>query len=283
MTDTSDTRPTRLTLLAMAIGALLAVGAVGCAPGPPRGEPPPTKELLISAASSLSFALPELAARYEAKTGTRLAFNVASTGQLCQQIEQGAPVDVLLAADKAYVDELDARGLVARDSRAVYALGRLVLWTLGEGADHDPRLAELSRKTERRLAIANPRHAPYGIAAQEALRSLGLWESRQGSLILAENARQALQFAETGDVDFAIVPLSLALRTKGRYTTVPASAYRSLEQTCAIIAGSRSPEEARRFRDFLLSGAGRAILDAHGFSKPTSAPAPTRSKRGAPS
>ncbi len=220
-------------LIALAVIAALFMGPSACAKSDAKTGSGPESQatLLVSAAASLSFVLPELAEGFEASTGMSFVANVASTGQLAQQIEQGAPVDLFLSADSDHVDQLEAGGLLLPDSRAVYARGRLVLWSHASEGDEPPALKALGGQKAGRLAIANPRHAPYGVAARDTLRSMGLWEATEERRVLAENVRQALQFAETGDVELAMVPLPLARRTAGRFPETHESPYGQVEVT----------------------------------------------------
>ncbi len=278
-------RPLTSVLLAsLGFGIGLMATLASCGRATNTGSEPGSHPVLVSAAASLSFVMPELVAAFEAKHGdarevareVEIIVNTASTGQLCQQIEQGAPVDLILAADRAHVEELAEHGHVVPGTLATYALGHLVLWSDAAEGDQAPLVSDLARLGERRLAIANPRHAPYGVAARSALRALKLWDTTQDQRVLAENVRQALQFAETGDVDYAIVPLALAKRTDGRYTALPRDGYEALAQSLALIRGGLAPVAAGSFRDFLLSSEGRDILAAHGFAPGTgdSTPAP---------
>ena len=126
---------------------------------------------------------------------------------MAQQVEQGAPVDLFAAADVLRIDALEAKGLILPDTRKVYALGRIALWTRADSPLRLERLEDLLRPEVQRIAIANPDHAPYGVAARQAMQSAGIWEKLQDRLVLAENAQQTLQYAQTGNVDAAIVPL----------------------------------------------------------------------------
>jgi molybdate transport system substrate-binding protein len=171
--------------------------------------------LLVSAASNLILAFEEVGARYEEETGTQVTVNFAASGQLAQQIEQGAPVDIFLSANTAYVEELAVKGWVQADSVQIYARGRLTLWTRADASLTVETVEDLLNPEVRRVAIANPEHAPYGVAAREALQTAGVWEEIQSKLVPGENVRQALQYAETGNVDAAIVPLSLSITSQG--------------------------------------------------------------------
>jgi molybdate transport system substrate-binding protein len=227
--------------------------------------------ITISAAADLSFAFQEIGRRFEEKTGTKVAFNFGSTGQLSQQIESGAPVDLFAAADQSYVDDLVRKGKLIGETKALYARGFLTLWQRKESGVRIQRLEDLTRPEVRRIAIANPEHAPYGMAAREAMQSAGVWDSVRPKLVYGENIRQALQFAETGNVDVAIVALSLSIQSDGLWVRVPETLHAPLDQALAVVRGSKREREASAFADFVMSEDGRAIMRTYGFASPDEA------------
>ncbi len=235
-------------------GALLLILALaGC--GGARRQP----AISIAAAADLNFALDDLAAHYPGE----LRISYGSSGNFFTAISNGAPFDVFLSADVDY-----ARRLARRPGDVFpYAAGRLVVW-VPAASPLDPAAA-LASPAVHHLAIANPVHAPYGRAAEAALRHMGLWDAVQPKLVLGENIVQTFQFAETGAADAGMVALSLAVapaaRGKGRYWQVPPDAYPPIEQGGVIVRDSAA---ARAFRDFLLSGSGRRILKQYGFAPP---------------
>ncbi|MBI2919006.1 MAG: molybdate ABC transporter substrate-binding protein [Chloroflexi bacterium] len=242
--------------------ALLAlVGSAACGGGQPT-------ELLVSAAADLTPAFQEIGQQFEQETGIKVTFNFGSTGQLSQQIQAGAPVDVFAAANVSYIEDLERRGLIVPGTRALYARGRLILWTRADSALSITGIADLAQPDFRRIALANPEHAPYGIAARQALQSVGLWDTVQPKLVLAENVRQALQYAETGNADMAMVALSLALQGQGRYILVPQELYAPLDQALGVIVGTKHEAEARRFAVYVNSPTGRVIMRKYGFMLP---------------
>jgi molybdate transport system substrate-binding protein len=249
-----------------ALGALCLV--LLAAPALPAAPP----ELLVSAAANLRAACARLQAEFEAATGIPVRFNFGSTGKLTAQIEQGAPADLLIAADAASPRRLEALGLAAEGSFAVYARGRLALWWRQDGGLQLGGLEELARPEVKRIAIADPRLAPYGLAAEQALRAAGLWERVRPRLVFAENVAQALQYAETGNVEAALVALSLCESGRGRWLPVPAGLHAPLDQALVVIRGSRREAEARRFAAFLLGPAGRRVLASFGYEVPDPSP-----------
>lgn len=261
-------------VLAWLLLTLLAGGlVVSCANSPvtpgasARGADGQGEKLVVSAASDLAPVLDRLVPMFRERTGLDVELNLGSTGQLAQQISAGAPVDVFLSASRQAVDDLQREGRLLPGSQAAYAIGRLTLWTR-PGRTPVTTLGELRRVDVRRVAIANPDHAPYGIAARQALIASGLWEEVQPKLVLAENIRQAFQFAQSGNVDVGLVALSLVVFSGEHYGLVPERLHEPLVQVLAIPASSRRQAEARRFAAFLRGEEGRRVLEAFGFVVP---------------
>lgn len=260
-------RPVVLLGIALGLSALVASRGTPLNPGPLQAP-----ALTVSAAADLTPAFEEIGALFEKETGTRVTFNFGSTGQLAQQIEQGAPVDLFAAANIAYVEELERQGLIISETRALYARGRITLWTRADSPLRIERIEDLTRPEVARIAIANPEHAPYGIAARAALKSTGIWETVQPKLVLGENVRQTLQYATTGNVDVAIVALSLSVQSGGRWVLVPQELYPPLDQALAVIKGTRHEREARQFAAFVNGPQGRPIMRKYGFLLPGEEP-----------
>ncbi len=230
--------------------------------------------LTVAAAADLTPAFEELGTLFTAQTGIEVVFNFGSTGQLAQQIEQGAPFDVFAAANQSYIADLQEARLVIDDTVALYAQGRITLWTLADSPLTLTRIQDLAQEDIERIAIANPEHAPYGVAAREALQSAGLWDSLQPKLILGENVAQTLQYAETGNVDVAIVALSLSIAAgdEGRYVLLPVELHNPLNQALAVIHTTEHEAEARQFATFVNSEAGREVMQRYGFILPGEEP-----------
>jgi molybdate transport system substrate-binding protein len=229
---------------------------------------PPSQQLKVAAAADLNFALPEIARQFRA-AGPAVELQIAygSSGNFFAQIGNGAPYDVFLSADVEYPRKLAAAGFGTGNPVFSYAVGRLAVW-VPAGSPLDPSTA-LREASVKHVAIANPQHAPYGRAAQAALRSLGLYQTVEPKLVLGENIAQTLQFVESGAADAGIIALSLALappvRARGRYWEIPPDAYPRIEQGGIILKDSPA---ARDFRAFLLSASGRRILQQYGFFVP---------------
>lgn len=219
--------------------------------------------LLVAAASDLQPAFGELGQVYEEQTGRSVTFTFGSSGQLSQQIVNGAPFEVFAAADEAYVEDVLDAGRGDPGTRRPYALGRLALWTSGAQAS----LADLAQPRFRRVAVANPEHAPYGEAAVAALRSSGLYDRVQPKLVYGENVSDTLRLATSGNADAAIVALSLAsVQDSGRFTEIPADLHPPLRQAL-VVTGSRT-DAARRFADLVTGPRGREVLRRYGFAAP---------------
>ena len=214
----------------------------------------------VAAASNLSECLGPMVQRFEATAGVRVQLSFGSTAQLAQQIEYGAPFDVFVSADTQHVDSLIEKHRIVKDSRAVYALGQLALW-LPKGDNHES-LAELVNPKIRYVAIAQPELAPYGKAAMEALQAAGIWSRVSSKLVYATSVGGAREMAETGNADAALTAYSLVLHKPGRVAII--GSHEPIEQALGITStGDRL--SVRRFRDFILSSEGQAILRSNGY------------------
>ena len=232
----------------------------------PDGASP--SELTVAAASDLTPAFEEIGRAFEASQKIKVIFVFGSTGLLTKQIENGAPFDVFAAANESYIDQLEQKGLVVSGTKTIYARGRITMWTREDSTLKIEKIEDLARPEVYRIAIANPDHAPYGQAAREALQTAGIWGAVQPKLVYGDNIRQALQFAETGNVEVAIVALSLSVQSKGRWVLVPEELHKPLDQGLGIINGTKNEQAARAFSDFVNGAQGREIMKKYGFSFP---------------
>ena len=223
--------------------------------------------LRVAAASDLQRAFRELEPLFEAESGAELTLILGSTGLLSKQVENGAPYDVFAAANESYVEDLEAKGKILPGTRASYAVGRLVIWT-APGKPRADSLKDLAHSQFRRVAIANPQHAPYGRAAQEALTNAGLWKTIEPKLVYGENVLQAMQYARSGGADAAVVALSLSVGTGGSSALVPESLYSPLRQALGVTAQTRNADLARRFARFVNGAMGRPVMRKYGFALP---------------
>jgi len=230
-------------------------------------------DLLVAASANTSYMIKDVSNAFGKRTGHRVRISVGASGTIYSQILNGAPFDLFLSADTEYPRRLEEQGLARPGSFTVYAVGRLVLWTrTASGVD----VARLQMKSligpnVRKVAIANPRHAPYGKAALETLRHFGLEQAVKPKLVLGESASQVLEFVSTGGAEVGMLPLSLALAAaasqEGRYWVIPDSAHSKLEQAAVILKGGRAaPALASRFLDFLNGSEGKKFLVKYGYS-----------------
>ena len=252
---------------------LLALFLAGCGGSPPvSSDGSESVSLVIAAASDLRFAFPELGEVFEQETGIAVTFNFGSTGQLARQIEQGAPIDVFAAANVSFVEDLISKGHIIPDTRALYARGFIILWTREDSPLRFERIGDLLQPGVQRISIANPAHAPYGQAAEQALRSAGIWDQVQPKLVLGENVNQAFQFAQTGNVDVGIIALSLGIVAEGgRYATVPQQLHQPIDQGLGVVSTTQQEREARAFADFVNGPVGRPLMERYGFVLPEEA------------
>jgi len=243
----------------------LALGLVLAAGSGARAQPV-APAITVYAASDLDMAFREVKPIFEKATGTRVTLVMGSTGNLAKQIEHGAPADVFFAANASFVDDL--QGAVIPQTRALYAQGRIVLATPTKPTVVVRELADLLKPEVRRVAIANPAHAPYGRAAQEALESAGVWERLKPKLVYGENIRHTLQFVETGAVEAGIVALSVAGVPDVRYVPIDPKLHKPLNQVAAVVKRSARPELGVAFIQFLNGPEGRPIMKRYGFFLP---------------
>jgi molybdate transport system substrate-binding protein len=236
---------------------------------------PHTPEVRVAAAADLKFALPDVvAAFHEAHPDIRVSVSYGASGEFFAQLSNGGPFDLFLSADMDYPRRLVAEGLADKDSEFVYAIGHLVVWVpRASPLDVERRGVEaLLDPAVKKVAIANPRHAPYGRAAEAALKGLGVYDQIRDRLVLGENIAQTAQFAQSGAADAGVIALSLALsptmRDEGKFWRVPADAFPQLEQGGVILNGARDREAAGAFRAYLMSPEGKAILRRFGFALP---------------
>lgn len=264
------------------IGLLLAVclSLIGCRPEAPTTPPPPaadagpkgTSTVSVAAASDLKFAFDELVRDFETTSPeTKVTVTYGASGKFFAQLSNKAPFDLFLSADIAYPQKLIEQGHAAAGSEFHYADGQIVLWVRNDSPldlEQAGATAVLDPSV-RKVAIANPEHAPYGRAAQQALKTLELYAEIEPKLVLGENIAQTAQFVESGGADIGVLALSLAmapaLREKGRYWIFPPSAYQPIRQGGVILNWAADRPAAERLRDHLLSERGRTVLSRFGF------------------
>jgi len=239
-----------------------------CAVTPVRAE-----EIAVAAASDLNFAIKDVIGEFEKQTGHRVKLSLGSSGNFYAQLQQGAPFDLYFSADIGYPKKLEEAGLTVPGSLYRYAVGRVVLWVPNTSPlDLSKGLTVLREPGIKKIAIANPKHAPYGRAAVAAMEHAQVYGDVKDRLVLGENISQAAQFIESGACDVGIIALSLAMApamsTAGRYWEIPAEAHPPLEQGAVVMKQSKNQELARSFLGFLQGPQGQEIMTRYGFTLP---------------
>ncbi|KGM09013.1 molybdate ABC transporter substrate-binding protein [Cellulomonas carbonis] len=251
---------------------VVALGACAAAGGVPSGSTADatTRTVRVAAASDLVHVLDDLAGTLEGE-GIEVEATYASSGTLLQQVRNGAPYDLYLAADVAYARLLADEGLATDDGVFTYATARLAVW-VPAATDRVAGLDALLHPEVRTVAVANPRHAPYGAAAVAAIDDAGLTSAVEAKLVLGESTAQAAEMAAAGHADAAVVALSVVLADAraqdGSWAEVPPAAGTALEQGGVVLASARDVDAAAAVRDALLSDEGRTLLERHGLGLP---------------
>ena len=271
MDDRRKTAWLRGTLRMLGLFLLLVVQAL--LPAAQAGE-----RITVAAAADLKFAMDEIVADFHsARPDDAVEVVYGSSGKFATQIRQGAPFDLYFSADIAYPRALEAEGLALGPTRP-YAVGRIVLWSRTRDAGA-LRLQDLADPALGRIAIANPRHAPYGKRAEEALRAAGVWDAVQPRLVQGENIAQTAQFVQTGNAAVGIIALSLALNPalagQGGYHLIDAVLHAPLEQGFILTRKAEGKALATAFADYIGSAAARAVLVRYGFELPPEKPEAT--------
>ncbi len=228
------------------------------------------QEITVAAAADLQSAMQDVSARFERQTGKKIKVIFGSSGNFFQQIQSGAPFDMFFSANLDYPKKLEAAGLIENGSYYEYAKGKIVAWVPNDSKiDLTSGLKALLDPSVKKIAIANPLHAPYGQAAVSAMQKEGIYDKAKDKFVLGENISQAASFVVSGSADIGIVALSLALspnmKDKGRYTEVPADEYPPIEQACVILSSSKNKEIAQQFLSYFKSAAVADLLVGYGF------------------
>lgn len=232
-------------------------------------------ELYIAAAADLQFTLATVSEQFHAShPEIDVKITYGSSGNFFSQITNHAPFDLFLSADTSYPEKLLAGGEAAKGSEFKYAVGRIVLWA-PNGSNFDParrHMAALEDPALRKLAIANPDHAPYGRAAEAALKKAGLWDGLQPKIVMGGNISDTATMARTGAADMGIIALSLArapqMKDAGTYYEIPPEDYPTMTQEGVILSYAKNPREAEQFKTFLLGREARETLAEFGFGIP---------------
>lgn len=232
------------------------------------------EKLSVAAASDLKFAMDDMCRAFEEKNpNIKVVVSYGSSGNFFAQIKQGAPFDIFFSADNSYPKHLEEEGLAVMGTRELYAIGKIAFWIPKRSKLNFQKGLEVLLEPEvKRLAIANPKHAPYGKAAEEALRYYGIWDKVQGKLIYGENISQTAQFVQAGAADAGIIALSLAISTRmeheGSYWVIPTESYSRLEQAYIVLQRGKDKSSVRTFLEFVQGEDGKKILSNFGFVLP---------------
>jgi len=223
------------------------------------------RKVRVAAASDLARAFEEIGKAFKARTGITPEFNFGSSGLLAKQIEQGAPYFLYAAANKDFVTQVLKSGRCDASTARFYARGRVVVWTR-KGVEAPATLEDLTSDRFKRIAIANPDHAPYGVAARQALQKTGLWPKLEDRIVLGENVLATMLYARDGNADAAIVALALAVVTDGgEFLQIPPSLHDPLDQQLVVCGTGPEADAARKLAEFIGSKDGREIMTRYGF------------------
>jgi molybdate transport system substrate-binding protein len=238
----------------------------GCGSDAP---PANNKQVRVHAASDLAKAFEEVAATFTARTGIEPVLTFGSSGLIARQVKEGAPIDLYASANVKFVDDVIAAGKCDAATKTMYARGRIVIWTKEGGVAPPAKLEDLADPRFASIAIASPDHAPYGKAAKEALEKVGIWATVEPRIKYGENISQTFQFAQTGNVEAAIVALSLSIVTKGGVSiAVPAELHAPIDQALVACGSGPGHANAKAFAEYVGSPEGRAIMMKYGFIMP---------------
>jgi molybdate transport system substrate-binding protein len=256
----------RIRNLCLGLAVFFIAGVLLCA----------AQTITVAAAADLQFAFQDVTARFEKSSGKQVKLIFGSSGNFFAQIQNGAPFDLFFSADLDYAKKLDAAGLAESGTFYEYATGKIVLWTPRQSAlDLHRGLQVLLDPAIKKIAIANPEHAPYGRAAVAALRHENLYDRVSSKFVLGENISQTATFVVSGSADVGIVALSLALapalKDKGKYAEIPDDDYPPIEQAALVLKSSQQKETARAFLAFVKSPEIVNLLKTYGFSVPAKA------------
>ena len=253
---------------------LLAVALAGCnAKQSSTSTPENTttvakKELTVAAASDLTKAFTEVGVAFEQANNCKVTFSFGSTGTLSEQIANGAPFDVFAAANESVIDDLGKNGHIISDTKKLYALGRIGIAIQKKNKFEVKTMEDLLKPKVKKIAIANPEHAPYGLAAKQALVTAGLWDKLEPKLVYGKNISETLTFISTGNADAGFIALSLNDEKVLNFNLVDAKMHKPLKQAMAVIKTSKEKELGQKFVDYVNSKEGKVIMSKYGFVTP---------------
>lgn len=249
-------------LKAVMLVATITLGAVSCWSSDSRND---QRELIVAAAANLTNVSAEIGERFGQKTGVKVIFTFGATADLAKQLESGAPFDVFVAADTVNVERLQTQGLLTSDIPQIYARGKLVAWTPTGSPLRLQTLQDLQRPEFERIAIAKPDLAPYGAAAVQSLRALGLWDQIGPKVVYGQNVAQVKQFVATGNAEVGFIPMALVKTGEGSFLEIDQKLHLPIAQAAGVVKASLKHPSAQQFVDFLLSNEGQQILEDAGY------------------
>lgn len=262
-----------MTFFRITLGILVCLFCYGCGKVDQDGEP--KSRLRVAAAADLKFAMDALILRYsETHPDVKVDVTYGSSGNFHGQIQNKAPFDLYFSADVKYPENLRDLGAALDDDVFTYAIGRIVVWVPAASLIdvRQMEIESLLAPSVKKVAVANPDHAPYGVAAVAAMQNLGVYERVKTQFVLGENIAQTAQFIDSGAADIGIIALALALAPqmseKGNYWEIPTDTFPEMRQGGMILKDTKHPESAKSFRDFILAEEGRAVLKSFGFYLP---------------
>ena len=231
------------------------------------------QEITIAAAADLQFVMQDIAARFQKETGKSVKLIYGSSGNFFQQIQNGAPFDMFFSANLDYPRKLESAGLTEPGTFYQYAIGKIVIWVPNDSkVDVSSGLQSLLNPAIKKIAIANPQHAPYGQAAVAAMKKENVYDKVADKFVLGENISQTASFVLSRSADAGIVALSLALspnmKDKGRYAEIPIADYPPIEQACVILKSSLQKGTAKAFLSFIKTPTVAQLFRAYGFAVP---------------
>lgn len=268
-------------ILSFVVLSLISVFVLTACAVPGQNTPQPEKQptsttssttpkLRIAAAADLTLAFKEIATQFEQETKIPTEITFASTGTTAMQIENGAPYDVFAAADVSYIDGLNKKGLILDGTQQLYAQGRIGIATLKGSNLGIKELKDLADNPKvKKIAIAEPSHAPYGKAAKQAFEHLNLWDKVQSKMVYGQNIQDTLTTLKSGNVDAAIIALSIYKADEVDFTLIDGSWHDPLNQTMAILKSTKQEENARKFIAYVNGEKGRVVMKKYGFLLPS--------------
>ena len=254
--------------LVRAVTLLVAVALAGVTAVSGRAHARQSALLTVFAASDLGPPFKQIVPQFERQTRTDVTLVLGSTGMLAQQIRNGAPADVFFAANESFIRELAAENLTLRQTNALYARGLIATVTLQSSGIRIDSLTDLTDARVRRIAIANPQHAPYGLAARQALEAAGLWKTLEPKLVYGENVQQAVQFVRSGSAEAGLVARSVAASPDLHWKLVEDRLHAPLNQIAVVLARTKQPAASMSFIEFVNGTQGRFVMRQFGFLLP---------------